>query len=401
MNELRDLKRFLIIRFMQVVVATAVAESLLFSVFGRTVFRALLIFFFHTDNMASIRPTDVGLVILSLFFGFLTGLLELILPKGAIRPFHIIFDAAGRFTGGSFLHSSGGLAVSDLSLFMRLLFFLVFTISTLILLLPIVVAATYYSRVVMDKFRMIEEKEKAEQAAYEKKRNLMLSDIAHDLRTPMTTIAGYSKALEDDMISDERRKEIYAAIQAKSARMNDLIGLLFDYVKLDSDGFRLTKEKVDLCELVRESAALLYPDMEDAKMSPDIAIPDEQIMIEADKLQLSRVVTNLITNAIRHNAPGSGIGILVVRETGIIRVMICDKGDPIEPEMADHIFEPFVTGDESRNSRGGSGLGLSIAQKIVRMHGYSLTLVQQPDIRRFPDAASYTKMFLISIKTDQ
>ena len=134
----------------------------------------------------------------------------------------------------------------------------------------------------------------------------MLSDIAHDLRTPMTTVNGYAKALADGMVVEpEKQLEYLQAIQNKSARMNDLIHLLFEYVKLDSEGFSLDRKETDLSELLRENAALIYADFEDAGMEFEIDIPEEVVSVSVDPIQFSRVITNLLNNAMKHNESGS------------------------------------------------------------------------------------------------
>ena len=225
----------------------------------------------------------------------------------------------------------------------------------------------------------------------------MLSDIAHDLRTPITTMAGYSKALSDGMVSDEKKQEYLDAIMAKSERVNELIQLLFDYVKLDSDGFSLNRQPTDIYEIVRECGAIQYSDIEDAGMELEVDIPEKEMKLSVDKIQLSRVITNLITNAIKHNEKGDRIALVVDQYDDRIQIMVADSGKKIPDEKAEHLFEPFIMGDESRNSRGGSGLGLSIAKKIVEMHGYNIRLIQQPDIVRFKYVDKYVKMFLITI----
>ncbi|MBO4899150.1 MAG: HAMP domain-containing histidine kinase [Lachnospiraceae bacterium] len=398
MEDLKNLKHFLIIRFIWIVVATAVAEALIFYVLEHTLFKALMNAFFHTDNIADIGLAQMGVVALSILAGSILGFVKAIIPQQMIRSLDLMLSAVNRFASGIIsLPDPANAAVSDLSPVMRLILALVILGILILVLLPYFVAATVFSGMVIRQFRAIEDREKAEREEYERKRNLMLSDIAHDLRTPMTTVAGYAAALQDGMVSDEKRAEICAAIQTKSARMSDLINLLFDYVKLDSDGFTLTREDTDVCEMVRECVAFLYQDIEDAGMEADIDIPDEPLMINADRIQLSRVITNLITNAIRHNEAGARVGIFLTHDSERIDIMVCDSGRLIPPEIADHIFEPFVTGDESRNSRGGTGLGLSIAHKIVTMHGYRIRLIQKPDIAGYKQAENYSKMFRITI----
>lgn len=271
-----------------------------------------------------------------------------------------------------------------------LLFLSIFAIIVLFVT-PLAVAAFWFSKIIMNEVRRIEQNKEALRKEYEEKRNLMLSDIAHDLRTPITTIAGYAKALNDGMVTEEEKKKEYLdAIENKSERMSDLINLLFEYVKLDSTGFELNIENVDLPELLRENAALLYSDVEDKGMELEISIPEESCMVKVDSLQISRVVTNLISNAIRHNERGTTISLKMVKENETITIIVADDGTPIAKEIADHIFEPFIVGDKSRKTKGGSGLGLSIAKKIVDMHDGSLEYYQ--------NTPEYKKAFIIKLK---
>ena len=258
--------------------------------------------------------------------------------------------------------------------------------------IPILITAVWFSRIVAEEVEKNERQEQEIREKYEKARNLMLSDIAHDLRTPITTIGGYAKALNDGLVtSDEKRTEYLEAIQNKSERMSDLITLLFDYVRLDSESFALRLENVDITELLRENAALLYADVEEKNMEFEIDIPEERIEWTVDKLQVSRVVTNLINNALKHNKEGTIIRLQMRRvETGQFQIIVGDNGTMIPSHLAEHIFEPFVVADTSRESKGGSGLGLSIAKKIVEMHGWTIELSQ--------DFERQKKSFVINIE---
>ncbi|MBQ3029820.1 MAG: HAMP domain-containing histidine kinase [Agathobacter sp.] len=266
-----------------------------------------------------------------------------------------------------------------------------FLMTLFLFTVPIVGAAVWFARIVVEEVERRERKEEELRLQYERARNLMLSDIAHDLRTPITTIAGYSKALNDGLISsEEKRKEYLDAIENKAERMSDLITLLFEYVRLDSDNFSLKKTKVDITELLRENAAELYADVEEKGMEFEIEIPEEKCELEVDKLQFCRVITNLIGNALKHNEAGTVITLKMERNEGEIQISVSDNGTLISPMIADHIFEPFVMADASRESKGGSGLGLSIAKKIVEMHGWTIELKQYYE--------EYIKSFVIKIK---
>lgn len=126
-------------------------------------------------------------------------------------------------------------------------------------------------------------------------------------------------------------------------------------------------------------------------MIPDIDIPEEADYAEIDKMQFSRAFTNLLTNAIKHNEAGISIKISMKKKLSYLVIKVMDSGERIDPELAQHLFDPFVMGDESRNSRGGSGLGLSVSKKVIEMHGGNLTLEQ-------PTEEGYTKAFCIKIK---
>lgn len=253
----------------------------------------------------------------------------------------------------------------------------IFVAGMVIMIVPIIVASLMFSKALMDEVHRMDQEKEEMRKTYEKKRNLMLSDIAHDLRTPITTIAGYSKALNDGMIaSEEKRHEYLQAIENKSARMNDLINLLFDYVRLDSDNYGLRRDEIDLPELLRTIAASLYSDIEEKGMEFEIIIPEEVYLVSLDRVQFSRVVVNLINNALKHNEVGTTITLeMKVAKKGV-QVIVSDNGNLIPAFLAEHIFEPFAMGDASRTTQSGSGLGLSIAKKIVEMHGWSLELKQ-------------------------
>ena len=267
----------------------------------------------------------------------------------------------------------------------------IFVTGIVIMLIPIIVASLMFSKALVDEVHRMEQEEEEVRKNFEKKRNLMLSDIAHDLRTPITTIAGYSKALNDNMVvSEEKKKEYLQAIENKSARMSDLINLLFDYVRLDSTNYGLRREEIDLPELLRTIAASMYSDVEEKGMEFMISIPEESQKVLLDRVQFSRVVVNLINNAMKHNPPGTTISLELKKRKRNTQIIISDNGGFIPPLLAEHIFEPFAMGDASRTAQSGSGLGLSIAKKIVEMHGWTLELKQYYEEKR--------KAFVIEIK---
>lgn len=237
-------------------------------------------------------------------------------------------------------------------------------------LLPYILAAVSFGFTVSRKAAELEAAELAKQEAYERQRNLLLSDVAHDLKTPMTTIVGYSQALlQEDVTEPEKRQEYLAAIQRKALQMNELILLLFEYVKLDSEGFSLKLENADAAECVRELVAAMYADFEENDMEVVVDVPETTIVLSLDVIQFGRAFSNLLVNARKHNPRGTTVGINLKENIQEVELRVWDNGIVIADEVAERLFEPFVQGDASRKSKSGSGLGLSITQKIIAMHG--------------------------------
>ena len=429
----RSLKHFLNRRFILIILLLALSEgaiSMLFSEFLYPLISKLLVF---TDieitnfssgivsNMTQVILTLIMICILSLMPSYLSEAMKVITQRVSTDVLQIRLDA-------KLPEQLGSPILEQLYYFGLLLLFLMILF---LILLPYLGAALAFGHMVSKKVEgpihrltkgmeqvsegkletrltfetehefiqmrntfndMAEQMEQnaKEKIEIEQRRNLLLSDIAHDLKTPITTISGYATALIDGLIKNpEKEVQYLEAIKAKSLRMDELIMLLFEYVKLDSVGFTLNREQLDLAELLRENIALLYTDFETKKIGINMDIPDEEVNYEVDRIQFSRVIANLLNNAIRYNPQGSLVTIKMFVDD-CIQIVIGDNGEPIKEEIVDHIFEPFVTGDESRTTRSGSGLGLSIAKKVVTMHGGDLVLDHKIN-------DDYTKAFVITL----
>ena len=130
----------------------------------------------------------------------------------------------------------------------------------IIWLLPYIAGGYLYMKMVIHKVDELERARIKKEEEDDKARNLLLSDIAHDIRTPITSIAGFSKALSDGTATKEQQQEILDSVYRKSMQVSDLVSVLFEYVKLDSKGFELKLAGIDFCELVRECVAGMYSD---------------------------------------------------------------------------------------------------------------------------------------------
>ena len=201
-----------------------------------------------------------------------------------------------------------------------------------------------------------------------------MADISHDLKTPITSIQGYAKALSDGIIVDEDKDKYIKIIYEKSKKLTELINIFHEYSKLEHPDFNLIFEKVDLSEYLRAYIALKYEDIVESGFNIEVDIPEEEMEIKIDKVQLQRVFDNILGNSIKHNEKGTNIYVSLKEKNDIYEIIIADDGKGISKDIANNIFEAFTVGDESRNSKQGSGLGLAIAKTIVDLHGGTIEL---------------------------
>ena len=394
----KRLQWLLIRKFIVTLIVVGIVEFIITTVSDRFVMPVMAEAFFKDHEMSEAFSTvAVTRYVLEIFLGAVMGFMIRFLPLPLRIPAGSYIDRLIEGGESRFFASGQNGIIAQLPLREKITITLMILGISLILAVPYIVAAVRFTIVTMREFKKIASLRMQARKDYERRRNLMIADIAHDLRTPITTVSGYAQALADGLVKDEDEQAYLEAICAKSRGMNDLIQLLFDYTRLDSEGFKLKKEKTDICEMVRECAAGLYTDAESAGMGMDVDIPDKSIFLDLDRAQFKRVINNIMINAIRHNDKGCDIGISVCEDGNRLNITIADKGKPVPEDMAVHIFEPFFMGDASRNSRGGSGLGLSVAKKITDMHGFKLRLLQGSDINKIRGIGDYSKAFVISM----
>ena len=244
------------------------------------------------------------------------------------------------------------------------------------LVLPLLYGALTYARMVVRRVRSLQERRESELAEIDRQRSQFMTDIAHDLRTPLMAISGMAHAIADGVVhSEDQQAEYLQSICDKTDKMSGLVSSVFEYTKLGSGSYALDRAPVDLPQLLLREAAVAYEDIETAGMHFSIEVPEDPCTVFADDVQLGRVVANLLVNAVRHNVAGTEIALLLVREAGVAYVIVADTGAAIADDPAT-LFQPFSRGDAARSAAGGSGLGLSICKRIADLHGYDLVLVQ-------------------------
>ena len=215
------------------------------------------------------------------------------------------------------------------------------------------------------------ESEKNEKLAKEneEKKDELIVYLAHDIKTPLTSMIGYLSILDeiDDMPKNKQKNYISVALD-KSYKLEDLINELFDVARFNSEKIVLEKEELNLNLMLEQIIDDFYPTLREVNKSIKLNY-DEQITMDADPDKLSRVFNNLIKNAISYSKEESEIVINLKKDNNNAIVEVINKGKQISKEKLSKIFEKFYRLDSARTSRtGGSGLGLAIAKDIVELH---------------------------------
>lgn len=226
--------------------------------------------------------------------------------------------------------------------------------------------------------------------AIENQRMRLFSHIAHDLKTPMTTITGYAGALASGIVEEpDKQREYHLAIKAKSDQMNGLIDQLLSYSKLGAPQYQMNLTSADLTELLRAACASLFGEMESKQMELALQLPENPVYYKMDVLEMNRAIGNLLTNAIRHNPVGSLLYVGLAEEREQVVIQMADNGAAIPKAIAGNLFEPFISGNDSRSSGSGTGLGLAIVKKVMEQHSGKVFLSDVPP--------PYTKMFVLKL----
>lgn len=217
------------------------------------------------------------------------------------------------------------------------------------------------------------ETEKKRRKEAEDNRKRLILDISHDLNNPLTsTMGSLELCLEQNDLTPKQKHYLKMAYD-NSIRAKVLINDLFEYSKMDSPEYKLKFEKVDICEYIRIQIASELEAIEEAGFISEYDIPERSIYAEIDTIHFGRVIHNLISNTIKYNEPNTKIKIAVKEIDKNIEIIIKDNGIGIDTELAEEIFDVFVRGDE-KSKASGTGLGLTIAKKIVTMHNGTISL---------------------------
>ncbi len=218
------------------------------------------------------------------------------------------------------------------------------------------------------------EKRKSDALLAEQRKNDLIVYLAHDLKTPLTSVIGYLTLLRDEpQISQELRCRYTEIALDKAERLEELINEFFDITRFNLTALTLETERLHLSRMLEQLASEFHPILAERELRWSLNIaPDIMLVGDADKL--ARAFDNLIRNAVNYSYAGTEISLYAQTEADMVKIMIKNSGKTIPPDKLSHIFEQFYRADAARSSAtGGVGLGLAIAKEIVELHGGTIT----------------------------
>lgn len=206
----------------------------------------------------------------------------------------------------------------------------------------------------------------------------MIADISHDLKTPITVIKGYSKAICDGLVKPGEQEKYLEIIYQKSEQIAELINEFHDYAKVGHPDNRFEMKRIDICEYTREYYAGRYGEFYIGEYNLEVSIPEEEIYVSLDPVRFKHIYDNITNNFFKYNKPGATFFCAIdISENNYAQITLSDNGEGIPSDIKESVFEPFVVGEKSRHSKG-TGLGLSMVKKIVEIHQGDIQFVAMP-----------------------
>ena len=224
------------------------------------------------------------------------------------------------------------------------------------------------------------------------KKNDLIAYLAHDLKTPLTSVIGYLSLMEEapDMPLEQKAKYVHIALD-KALRLEQLINEFFEITRYNLHEIVLEKECIDLSYMLAQMADEFYPILMERGNTVQICA-EEALTVVADADKLARVFNNILKNAIAYSDACSPISIRAEQLGGCVRVSIVNHGRTIPRQKLQSIFAKFYRLDDARSSNtGGAGLGLAIAKEIVTLHGGSIHAVSEDQLTTFTVVLPYGK----------
>ncbi|MEA4831367.1 MAG: vancomycin resistance histidine kinase VanS [Oscillospiraceae bacterium] len=214
----------------------------------------------------------------------------------------------------------------------------------------------------------------------EQRKNDLIVYLAHDLKTPLTSVIGYLTLLRDEPdISQELRAKYTGIALDKAERLEDLINEFFDITRFNLTAITLDYENINLSRMLEQIINEFNPILAEKGLRWNTAV-QPNIDISCDPGKLERVFDNLIRNAVNYSYPQTDIRLSMLLKENNVEIQVCNRGKTIAPEKLNRIFEQFYRLDSSRSTAtGGAGLGLAISKEIVKLHGGIITVQSSDD----------------------
>ncbi len=226
----------------------------------------------------------------------------------------------------------------------------------------------------LNKIKGILEKRDRDVKEAEQRKNDLVIYLAHDIKTPLTSVIGYLSLLDEAPDMPRKQKAKYVGITLEKAyRLEQLINEFFEITRFNLQAIILNKEKINLTFMLQQMADEFYPMLTPQGKQVSVNVPDG-LTLWGDADKMARVFNNILKNAITYSYENSAINISVIQEEKSIIITFINQGNPIPAQKLSTIFEKFYRLDSSRSSNtGGAGLGLAIAKEIVTAHGGTIT----------------------------
>ena len=216
----------------------------------------------------------------------------------------------------------------------------------------------------------LREADEAEHRRQEHAIRQQISNISHDLRTPLTSILGYLQLLEGDSLTAEERREYLGIVRGRAKALQSLITSFYDLSRLEGGEYPLSREKVDLYHVLSELVAEFYNDFEQSGFDMTVELAPGLPAVTADPAGVLRVFTNLIRNALEHGR--KRMSILLYREGETVVSAFSNDAAELTREDVEHVFDRFFTADKMRTGQS-TGLGLAIVKALVGQMGHRVT----------------------------
>lgn len=219
----------------------------------------------------------------------------------------------------------------------------------------------------------------------EARRSEFIANISHELRTPMTTISGFAEGLLDGTIPPEDEKKYLRAISDETKRLSRLVRDMLDVSQLRNRAADPTKRiDFDLTELTLQTLLSFESRATKKNLDVDPQLPDNHIMVHADKDAITQVIYNLLDNAVKFASPGSCITVRIYKDNGKAYVSVRDYGETIPPDDLPFIFDRFHKSDRSRSlDKDGVGLGLYLVKSIINSHDEDIAVTSRDGMTEF------------------